>query len=142
MLNPFHQVNWKPGTAERRKFALSLIVGFPVLALVLFLIRGAPAGPVALWLAGIGVATGVVLWIAPAIARPFYVVWYGISCCIGLVVGNVVLMIFYYVGMTGIGLLVRLFKRSAITKRFDKAAPTYWQKAEPTLDSKRYYRQF
>ena len=32
MVNPFKEVNWNPGPRERRKFALSLIIGFPCIA--------------------------------------------------------------------------------------------------------------
>ena len=39
MVNPFKEVNWRPDVAERRKFALSLMIGFPCVAL-LFLLAG------------------------------------------------------------------------------------------------------
>ena len=43
MVNPFKEINWNPGPRERRKFALSLLIGFPCLAamlLILGLLRG------------------------------------------------------------------------------------------------------
>src|ERR1043166_8992129 len=37
MVNPFKEVNWKPGLADLRKFARSLVIGFPCVAVVLLL---------------------------------------------------------------------------------------------------------
>jgi len=44
MINPFKEINWKPGESELRKFAWSLIIGFPCLALVFFIAKWAKAG--------------------------------------------------------------------------------------------------
>ena len=76
------------------------------------------------------------------IARPFYVVWYFLACCMGFVVGNVVFALFFYLVFTPFGLIWRASNRKAFLKGFDKSAPTYWQPAEKVVDLKRYYRQF
>ena len=146
MLNPFKEVNWHPDTAARRVFAKSLMIGFPCLAL-LFLVAGRiktgawnPA--FSLQLAAIGAGAGALFWLVPAIAKPFYVVWYALACCIGLVVGNVVFALIFYVLVTGTGLLKRLGGRQAIRKTRDPQASTYWIAAPPPPEPKRYYSQF
>ena len=146
MLNPFKEVNWNPDTAARRTFAKSLVVGFPCLAVVLLLASHFTGkvwnfGP-ALKLGGIGAAAGVLFYVVPAIAKPFYVVWYALACCIGLVVGNVVLALIFYVLVTGIGLVKRLGGRQAIRKAPDRQAKTYWIDAPPPSNPKRYHSQF
>ena len=146
MLNPFKEVNWNPDTAARRTFAKSLVIGFPCLAVVL-LLAGYFTGKgwnfkSPLLLGGIGAAAGVVFFAVPAIARPFYVVWYALACCIGLIVGNVVLALIFYVLVTGIGLLKRLGGRQAIRKTPDRLAKTYWIDAPPAPEPKRYFSQF
>ena len=146
MLNPFKEVNWHPDTAARRTFAKSLVIGFPCLAVV-FLLAGFIAGkgwnvPFALKLGGIGAAAGVVFYAGPAIARPFYVVWYALACCMGLVIGNVVLGLIFYVLVTGIGLVKRCFGSQPIRKTPAPQAKTYWFDAPPALNSKRYFSQF
>ena len=85
---------------------------------------------------------GVLFYAAPVIAKPFYIVWYAFACCIGLVVGNVLLGLIFYVLVTGIGLLKRLGGRQAIRKTPDPQAGTYWVDAPPAPEPKRYYRQF
>jgi hypothetical protein len=145
MMNPFKDVNWNPGLAEKRTFALSLIIGFPAIAAILslatWLIKHSWK-PFPLWLGIIGLAVGIVLWLLPRIARPFYVVWYFVACCMGIVVGNVVFGLFFYLVFTSFGLLRRAFSRDAFPKGFDKSKPSYWQPAEKAVDLKRYYRQF
>lgn len=145
MLNPFADVNWNPGITERRKFAVSLIIGFPVIAIVFSLVGWFAKHtwkPFFLWLGIIGFSVGLVLWLLPRIAKPFYVVWYFIGCCAGIVIGNVMLAAFFYLFLTPLGLLLRAFGHRAITKRFDKNRPTYWQDAKKDIDPESYYRQF
>ena len=145
MLNPFKDVNWNPGRAERKKFAVSLIIGFPVIALIMGTVARLTANawkPFFLWLGVIGLAIGVVLWLIPQIARPFYAVWFFIGCCVGIVMGNVLFAAFYYLLLTPMGLVMRLAGRDPLRRKFDRATPTYWQDAEKVIDLKRYYRQF
>jgi len=148
MLNPFAEINWKPAVNERRKFALSLVLGFPCVAVVLLLAGWLVKGhwqanlQAALWLGGGGVALGGVLWAVPQIARPFYVVWYFLACCMGLVLGNVLLAGFFYLVLTPVGLAKRCCSKPAIAKRFDRQATTYWKDAGPAPEPERYYKQF
>lgn len=146
MVNPFKEVNWNPDTAARRTFAKSLVIGFPCLALFFFIVgwlRGKGWDvPFALKLGGYGSAAGVLFHLVPAIARPFYVVWYALACSIGLVVGNLVLGLVFYVLVTGIGLVKRLGGRQPICKAPDAQAKTYWIDAPPAPEARRYYSQF
>ena len=90
----------------------------------------------------IGCAVGVMLWLLPQIARPFYVVWYFIGCCMGIVMGNLLFSLFYFLVITPFGLVMRLAGRDPLRKKFNRATPTYWQDAEKVVDPARYYRQF
>ena len=146
MMNPFHDVNWNPDLKERRKFAVSLLVGFPCIAAVL-LVAGRWQGgdwnfgfPLAV--GGIGVALGLILWVAPQIARPFYVGWHAVACSAGFVMGNVVLASVYLLLFAPVGLARRAMGRRSFHKGFDKSAPSYWNDAPPSRDPTRYYRQF
>jgi len=146
MVNPFKEVSWNPDLRERRKFALSLVIGFPCIAVVL-LVLGWLRGKgwnlsLAAIIGGGGLAIGLLLLALPQIARPFYVAWYFVACCIGTVVGNLALAIVFFVLVTGLGLLMRALGRRPVRKTFDKRAATYWQDAEHVDDPNRYYRQF
>jgi len=145
MMNPFKDVNWNPDLEDKRKFAVSLIIGFPSLALFFLLVTWISSHtwkPFFLWLGVVGFAAGVILWLLPAIAKPFYLAWYFIACCMGIVIGNVLLSVFYYCVLTPIGLLMSSLGKLSLKKGFDKSASTYWTDVEKKVDFKRYYRQF
>lgn len=146
MLNPLGEINWRPGATERRKFAASLMVGFPCVAAVLLVAGrwqdaewhfGLP-----LRVGGIGLALGLVLWVVPQIARPFYVGWYAVAGSIGFVVGNTLLAAVYLLLFAPVGWARRTLGRSALSKGFDRSATTYWRDAPPPSGPERYYRQF
>jgi len=146
MVNPFKEINWQPDTVERRKFALSLLLGFPIIG-VLVLLRGGLIGhhwswTVPLWLAASGAAVGTVLWLVPAIALPAYLVWYFLAACLGIVLSNALLAGFYYTFVTGVGLLLRCLGRRPLSIGINKSAPSYWLDAEKISDPSRYYSQF
>ena len=147
MVNPFQEVNWNPDRAARRQFATSLLIGFPCLALAALLAGRLFKGSwhanliLAQWLAGAGAGAGAVFWLAPPIVRPFYTLWYFLACCMGWVMGNLLLGGFFYLLLTPFGLVKRLSK-PALTKGFDKSAQTYWRTAKMPEDPARYYQQF
>jgi hypothetical protein len=144
MINPFREVSWNPDTAGRRAFAKSIALGMPLLALVLGALGWwrAHSWPAwTWWLAGIGAAAGFVLWLVPQIARPFYLVWNALGCCIGLVVSNVAVTAVYLLVVTPIGLALRLLGRDPLQRRLERERESYWEDAEKPGDAERYFRQ-
>ena len=145
-MNPFREINWQPGRQERRKFAVSLIVGFPCVAVVMLIARRWHGGDGSfgfpLVVGGGGAVLGLILWAAPQIARPFYVAWYAAACCAGWLIGNVVLAAVYVLMFAPLGWAMRALGRRSFRKTFDRSAPTYWRDAEKPDDPVRYYRQF
>ncbi len=146
MINPFKEVNWRPGLAEKRKFAWSLVIGFPCVAIVLFFLRRVMSGYWAiepsLWLGGVGLCVGMLLLALSVLARPFYMAWYVVASSIGLVVSNLLVAGFYFLILTPTGLLLNLIGRAPFPKRPDKGAASYWREAEQITDAKRYFSQF
>ena len=145
MINPFKDVNWQPDIAARRSFGKSLVIGFPIMAAVLSCIVRWNSGEWAQWLitfGSCGVLIGLLCFALPQIALPFYLFWYGIACSIGIVVSNVILAAVYYLTVTPVGLLLRIFGKDPMQRRIDPAAQTYWQDAEKDVPAERYFRQF
>ncbi len=146
MFNPFSEVNWSPSLAERRTFGWSLVIGFPSMAAALILAArlwsGAWHVKPFLWLGGCGLAAGAVFVAIPLLARPFYVLWYFLACCIGTVIGNTLLAAFYILIITPVGIAMRAFGREVVTKTFHRNTRSYWVDVEKVDDIKDYYRQF
>lgn len=146
MVNPFREVNWEPDRQERRRFAMSLIVGFPSVAAGLLVVgrwHGAAwSFGMPLTVGGLGVALGLILWVAPQIARPFYVGWFALACCVGFLIGNVMLAAVYLLLFAPVGLAMRALGRQSLRKGFDRNTPTYWREAQTPVDPVRYFRQY
>lgn len=146
MVNPFKDVNWSPDAPAIRSFAKSLIIGFPILAAVFMVFGFVRTGHISggpLWLGAIGALLGAIFFVAPpTIARPFYLVWYFLACCIGIVVSNVLVGAFFYTVIVPTGFIMRALGRDSLQRKFDPSAITYWENAERNVDPKRYFRQF
>jgi hypothetical protein len=140
MLNPFRDVNWNPGTDGKRSFAKSIAIGLPIVAAVLGGMNGWPAWT--FWLGGIGAATGAALWLLPQFARPFYICWNGVGCCIGFVVSNIAAAVIYYLVITPVGLLLRLCGRDPLERGFERERKSYWKAAPKRDDAERCFRQY
>jgi hypothetical protein len=144
MINPFREVNWRPGLAERRSFAKSIAIGLPLLAIALGAagwLRSHTWPAWTWWLAAIGVAAGSLLWFLPQIARPFYTVWMALGCGIGIVVSNLAVTAVYLLVVTPIGLLLRAFGRDPLQRRLERERASYWEEAEKPGDGESYFRQ-
>lgn len=78
----------------------------------------------------------------PQLARPFYVVWYGVTCALGFVTGNTLLAAVFFLLVTPTGWVRRLLGKPTFAKTFDRRATTYWRNAPQPDPASRYYRQF
>ena len=147
MINPFKEINWKPAATDLRKFAVSLIIGFPVIAIVFFIAKwfkthAMPDAHFFLMLGGIGAAVGLVCMVVPAIARPLYYVWYALAACIGIVVANLLFGLLFYALFTPMGLFMRLIGRDPLNLNWKRSAASHWIDAPPPPPASQYFRQF
>ena len=132
------QVPWNPTDRQLRQFAWACLPGF---ALIGWIARGLATWPATV---GAGAALGLVLLVAglarPKSVRPVFVLFAAITAPIGWIVSNVLAAVFYYLVITPLGLLFRVFGRDALGLRA-RGAPTYWRKHEASDDPRSYYRQ-
>lgn len=147
MINPFKEINWKPAATDLRKFAWSLVIGFPCIATVFFLAKWISAGALPeprffLMLGGIGAGTGLVCLLLPFIARPLYYVWYALAACIGIVVANLIFCVMFYGLFTPMGLFMRIIGRDALNLKWKKGAATHWIDAPPAPPPAQYFSQY
>jgi len=147
MINPFKEINWHPDGAETRKFGLTVLVGFAVISVLIVL--GGYAGvekfsnvpDISTYLLSAGIIIFAVSYFAPAVARPLYLIWFFVAACIGIVVSNLILMIFFYLVFAPIGLLMRLSGRDPL-KLKKSPGLSNWDACKRKTDLKRYYRQY
>jgi len=132
-------INWHPERRELRQFA-GLWLGFFGLIGGWTLYRGGAdaAWP---WLAGAAVV-GFPGLLLPALMRPIYVAWMALAFPIGWTVSHLLLGAIFYLVVTPIGLLVRLFGNDPMERHYDPEAASYWVEHRTGDDKSRYFRQF
>lgn len=93
------------------------------------------------------IVTGGVLVLSaiiyPKILKPLNKVWMGLAIVLGFVMSRLILTIIFYLVLTPIGLLARLFGKKFMDLKFDKSVESYWKKR--TIKEKNhldYDRQF
>ncbi len=91
---------------------------------------------------GLGGLVALVYYLVRPLRRAIYLAWTYAAYPIGWTVSHLVLSVIFYVVLTPIGLLMRLFGRDPLTRAFDPQAPTYWVRHRPAEKTARYFRQF
>ena len=125
---------------EARRFGVILPIVLAALAGV-SLWRGHPAS--AKVLVGLGGVALVAAFAVPALWLRFFRAWMALAEIMGFVMTRVILGVFFFVILTPIGLVMRLFGRDALNTKFRDGLPTYWIDKEPVESSfERYEKQF
>ena len=132
-------INWNPGRRELRQFAGLWLVFFGGIAVWMYFRDGAGPWPTAL--AVLAAAVGFPGLLVPALLRPVWVVWMAAAFPIGWTVSHLLLGAIFYLVVTPIGLLIRLFGHDPMTRKFDPEAMTYWVEHE-TSEASRYFRMY
>lgn len=132
------RLNTKPSRHDLRVFGILCLVfcaGFGALAWL----RGSPRLACALWAAG-GAAGGLALF-APPWLRPVYLAAIYASYPLGLVSSFLLLVFVYYLVLTPLGLMIRLFGHDSLARRFRPGLPTYWKQREGSKPAHSYLHQ-
>lgn len=124
---------------EARKFGVTLSIVFIIISLIIFLKRG----HLNAWLLWASALICVFALFLPKALAPIYKVWIKITSFIGKVISCVVLGVFFYFVIVPVGLLMKVFSKDPLHKKFDKNADTYWLRRDTKLaDPKRIEKQY
>src|SRR5215471_8978189 len=87
--------------------------------------------PMRIWSLVVAAIFGVIAAVMPALLAPLKRVWTKFGLLLHKVVSPVVLGAAFYLMITPMGLVMRLFGKDLLRLRFDRASPTYWIKRTP-----------
>ncbi len=131
--------NIRSGKSELRKFGLTVGIALGIFG-GLFLWRGKGYFDILFYIAGAFILLGLV---APIILKPIQKVWMTLAVILGWVMTRVILCILFFVIVTPIGLISRLFGKRFLDLEFDENARTYWvPKRSSRTDKSDYEKQF
>ena len=129
----------KIGAPDLRKFGLT-VGGVFLLLGVLLLLRHRSSYSSFLGAGAALIAFGVI-W--PRGLRYIYIGWMTLAFTLGFMMSTVVLALFFFLFLTPIGLLARLFKKDFLAREWNKQAASYWiERAKEVRPIERYMRQF
>jgi hypothetical protein len=109
---------------DLRKFGLSVGIVLALIGILLYYFEK----PSAIYFAVIGgilILLGVVL---PQLLKPLNKIWMGLAIFLGFIMTRVILTTLFYLVITPIGLLAKIFGKKFMLLKYDKSAKTYWEK--------------
>lgn len=145
-------VNKNPSTIDLRKFGNAMLLGFGVLAAILWMLPAWKGGAAALswsWRTGqfvavvfavLGIGLFTLSRASLAATRTVYIGWMSLAVPIGIVMSTIALSILYFALLPVFSLIVR--RSDPLRKKITRSG-TYWEDYkhyEPTLE--RMKRQF
>lgn len=147
MINPFKEINWNPGESEIRSFGRTLFYGFIIIAVAILAFSMARKGlsmsfTVPLVLIVVGFVVFALTSVVPQICRPLYFAWFFISACIGIVISNVALVIFFYLVFSPYAFMLRIFTGRDPLRLKRGGSKSGWHDYDGRKEQKRYFRQY
>ena len=109
-------------TRDLRKFGL-VVGGVFLLIGGWFLWRHRPIWPYLMTPGALLVVLGLIV---PRALRGVYLVWMGLAFTLGLIVSTVILTLFYFLAVTPLGLVGRIFGKDFLLEKFNPRAESYW----------------
>src|ERR1700730_11900135 len=129
----------KTGARDLRKFGLT-VGGVFVLLGVLCLLRHRSSYPFVLGAGAVLVALGLI-W--PRALKFVYIAWMAFAFTLGLVMSTMILVLFFFLFVTPIGLLARLYQKDFLARKWNKRAASYWIHCpRETRSAESYEHQF
>ena len=121
------------------KFGLSVGSIFLIVGFVLYYFEKASA----LYFIVIGAALLLLAIIYPKVLKPLNKIWMGLAIVLGFIMSRIILTVLFYLVLTPISLLAKMFGKKFMSLKYDESAETYWEKR--TIKEKNhldYERQF
>lgn len=129
-------VNWAPNHRQLRQFGWLCMVVLPLLGWF----WGAGLQLIG-WLTATGLLLAIAGQVAPSVLRPLFLLLSIITLPIGLVVGELAMLVVYFGVFLPIGLCFRLSKRDALQRSVRVETASYWQQKQLPDSVSQYYRQ-
>jgi hypothetical protein len=124
---------------DLRRFGITMCVALAVFAALLFW-RGKG------WWFYAGLLSPVFLILglaAPMALRPVHKVWMSLAVILGWLMTRLILSLLFFLGVTPVGVLGRLFGKRFLDVRMQDSRETYWiRREQDSEDPARYERQY
>ncbi|MBI2048879.1 MAG: hypothetical protein HY434_00820 [Candidatus Liptonbacteria bacterium] len=120
--------NIKSTPRDLRNFGIMIGAIFLCLGLI-FLYFGKPSGPTLAVVGALLLASG---FLTPNVLRPLYKAWMAFGVVMGFLVTTVILTLFFYIILTPLALILRLFGKHFLDLDFRSGEKSYWRRRPST----------
>lgn len=129
-----------PSEGELRWFGLLVLAVFGLVGgIVLWRVESLPAAA-ALW--GTGSLFSAVYYAVRGLRLPLFRLWMVAVYPIGWTISHLGLALVFYLGITPIGLVMRLFGFDPLQRRIVENAESYWTRRRRSGSEERYFRRY
>ncbi len=120
---------------DLKKFGLTMAIVLAILATLIFLFGSHPER--ALWLSILSLLFLLFAILFPLLLKPLHTFWMGLAFFLGWFVSRILLTILFFMVITPIGLLLRLFGKDLLNLKIEKDKKSYWirRQYKPSPDS-------
>ena len=130
------EINWHPTHRQLRQFGAICIVALPVVG---WFWGGGTT--IVILLAAIGLALALAGLAVPQSLKPIFLFLMIVATPIGMVIGELAMLMIYFGVFLPIGLAFRIAKRDALQRTLDQQKTTYWQPKKQPANVASYYRR-
>ena len=123
--------NIKTHKRDLRNFGITFCVILIILSNFLF-IKNKDSYQLVAYL---GSAFLVIGLIAPIILKPIYLVWMIFAIILGWIMTRLILSLLFYIILSPIGLLMRLFGKDFLGLKLDSSYQSYWNERDKNIES-------
>ena len=131
--------NIKNEKSDLRKFGITLGIILMMIAGFLFFNKIESIQ----MLLTIGIVLFLLSVMIPGVLKPIYWVWMILATIIGWIMTRVILSLLYFLIVTPIGLISRIFGKQFLELKWNKSSNTYWNYRSVSVPEKyKYEKQF
>ena len=129
----------KESKKDLRKFGLTVGIVLLMISVILFMLDKSSYVYFGI-IGGVLVLAGILF---PAVLKPANKVWMTLALILGWFMSRVILTILFYLVLTPIGFIAKIFGKRFLSLKLDKEKKSYWEKREERLPGiTEYERQF
>jgi len=131
--------NIKSEKSDLRKFGITVGIVLMIIAGLLFW-KEKESSQIFFGVGAIILLTTITI---PVILKPVYSIWMVFGIIIGWIMTRIILSLLFYIILTPIGLVLRLFGKQVLELRWNKSEQSYWNyRIKENFDHGNYERQF
>jgi len=129
--------NFNPSNRQLRQFGAICLIAVPLVAWL-----WTNSVLIAAWAGAVGVALCCIGFFAPKLLRPVFVGLTIVTMPIGMVVGEVAMLVLYFGVFLPMSLVLRIVGRDSLRRRSQTNRESFWQERKTSTSIRNYYHQF